>query len=118
MVVMKIRIQVTDHNGRPPLQLLSAEFSELGGNIGRAEGNALVLRDSTRVISRTHASIQFRDGNYFIRNLGSAIPVYINGQPLENGEDAAIALGDEIRIGGYIMDVSGMEEKRGSASDS
>lgn len=104
-----IRIEVTTYNGAPPSQPLLAEFNELGGNIGRAEGNALVLRDPTRTISRTHASIAFRSDGYHIRNLGTAIPVYVNGQPLGNGGDMAITAGDEIRIDGYIMNVLARE---------
>ena len=100
-----IRIRVTAYNGAPPSRPLLAEFNESGGNIGRAEGNALVLHDPARTISRTHAAIAFRDGRYHIRNLGTAIPVYVNGQPLGNGGDAAIAAGDEIRIDGYTMTV-------------
>ena len=106
---MKICIRVNSYNGAPPVQPLFAEFNELGGNIGRAEGNALVLNDPMRIISRTHASVEFRAGHYFIRNLGTAIPVYVNGQPLGNGRDAAIAAGAEIRIGGYTMNVAGEE---------
>jgi FHA domain-containing protein len=103
---MTIGIRITGCNGVPSSKPLFAEFSEMGGNIGRAEGNALVLHDPMRVISRIHASIEFRDGGYFIRNLGTAIPVYLNGQPLGNGRDAAIAAGDEIRIGAYMMEVT------------
>lgn len=101
-----IRIQVTSYNGASLSQPLFAEFDELGGKIGRAEGNALVLYDPTRTISRTHASVEFCDGSYLIRNLGTAISIYVNGQALGNGRDAAIAAGDEIRIGGYTMQVA------------
>ena len=41
-----VKVQVVSCDGEPLLQSLSAEFDELGGSIGRAEGNALVLRDS------------------------------------------------------------------------
>ena len=70
-----IKIEVITYNGFPPSRLLSVEFDELGGNIGRAEGNALVLSDPGRSISRIHASIVCRGGNYFIRGLGSTMPV-------------------------------------------
>ncbi|WP_244071997.1 hypothetical protein [Nitrosomonas sp. PY1] len=50
-----IQIQITTYCGMPPVRLLSAEFDELDGNIGRAEGNALVLNDPARSISRIHA---------------------------------------------------------------
>jgi len=104
-----IQIQVTTYSGMPSAQLISATFDELGGNIGRAEGNALVLSDPGRSISRIHASIVCRGGNYFIRGLGSTIPVYLNDQPLNNGQDTPITDGDQIRIGDYVMQVMDQE---------
>jgi FHA domain-containing protein len=100
-----IRIQVTQHNGAVPPQPLFADFGESGGNIGRAEGNVLVLHDPMRVISRVHASVSCHAGGYSIRNLGTAIPVFVNGQALGNGAEAPIAGGDEILIDGYTMKV-------------
>jgi FHA domain-containing protein len=100
-----VRIQVTAFNGRPLSQPLVGEFNELGGTIGRADGNTLVLPDPERHISRTHAVIAVRAGGYVIRDQGSAMPVEINGQPLGNGHEAPIAQGDELRIGGYAMRV-------------
>ncbi len=100
-----IHIQVIAHNGMPPMQLVTSSFDELGGNIGRAEGNVLILSDPGRSISRIHASVVFRGGNYFIRGLGSTMPVYLNDQPLNNGHDTLITDGDRIRIGDYVMQV-------------
>lgn len=100
-----IQIQVITYSGVPSAQLISATFDELGGNIGRAEGNVLVLNDPGRSISRIHASIVCRGGKYFIRGLGSTMPVYLNDQPLNNGQDTPIADGDRIRIGDYVMQV-------------
>lgn len=105
-----IRIQVTSYNGASLSQPFFAEFNELGGNIGRAEGNALVLHDPTRTISRTHASVAFHSGGYVIRNLGTATPVYVNDRSLGNGQDTGISAGDEIRIGGYTMQVASGEK--------
>lgn len=112
-----IRIQVIACNGAPPLHPLSAEFDELGGNIGRAESNALVLYDPARNISRVHASIAFRAGEFFICSLGSATPVYLNDHPMNNGQDESIAAGDKIRIGDYTMQVVGEKRVFDSTSD-
>ncbi len=109
-----IQIQVTTYSGMPSARLISATFDELGGNIGRAEGNALVLSDPGRSISRIHASIVCRGGNYFIRGLGSTMPVYLNEQPLNNGQDTLISDGDRIRIGDYVMQV--MDHDHASAN--
>lgn len=101
-----ILIQVTSHDGLPPPAPIRAEFNELGGNIGREVGNALVLPDPKRHISRTHACISLRADRYVLRDMGSAMPVYINGTAVGNGREATLADGDEIRIGPYTMSVS------------
>ena len=90
-------------NGQTPPQPLAAEFDELGGNIGRADGNTLVLPDPDKIISRTHAAIAFRGGRYVISDRGSVTPVYVNGRALGGGRESAIDVGDEIRIGGYTL---------------
>ncbi len=100
-----IQIQVITYSEMPPIRLISATFDELGGNIGRAEGNALVLSDPGRSISRIHASVVYRGDQYFIRGLGSTMPIYLNEHPLNNGQDTAIADGDTIRIGDYVLQV-------------
>jgi len=100
-----IKIEIVSYNGQPPAQPTQAEFDEMGGTIGRADGNALVLPDPDRYVSRNHATIAFRSGGYVIRDLSSASPVQVNGQPLGNGREAILASGDEIRIGGYILRV-------------
>jgi FHA domain-containing protein len=100
-----IRIKIVSCNGQPPAQPVQTEFDEMGGTIGRADGNALVLPDPERIISRTHATIAFRSGGYVIRDLSSTSPVQVNGRPLGNGREARLAAGDEIRIGGYMLQV-------------
>ncbi len=100
-----IQIQVITYNDLPPSQPMSAIFDELGGNIGRSEGNLLVLHDPNKNISRIHATVSFREGQYLIRGLGSALPVYLNDQALTNGQDVPITGNDWIRIGDYVMQV-------------
>ena len=56
-----IIIEAVTLHGQPLAQTLAAEFDELGGNIGRAEGNTLTLTDSEKIISRVHAAIVFRE---------------------------------------------------------
>ncbi|SDW63327.1 type VI secretion system-associated FHA domain protein TagH [Nitrosomonas communis] len=108
-----IQIQLITYKGKPPSQPLMAQFDELGGRIGRGEGNHLVLHDPERSISRIHAAISFNAGRYYIRALGRALPVYLNDQPLTNEQDMPIFDGDQIRIGDYVMQV-----KEGAASES
>ncbi len=102
-----ITIKILSFNGQPPGQPVQSDFDEMGGTIGRADGNALVLPDPERYVSRHHATIAYRAGHYVIRDLSSASPVHVNGQPLGNGREGVLADGDEIRIGGYTLRVLG-----------
>jgi hypothetical protein len=108
-----IIIKTVSCNGQPLTQAVQAEFDEMGGTIGRADGNALVLPDSERHISRTHATIAFRAGGYVIRDLSSTLPVHVNGQPLGSGCEARLAGGDERahhprRAGAHVLGGGGM----------
>lgn len=81
------------------------QFDELGGSIGRADSNQLVLPDQDRTISRLHAQLVFRNGGYALIDLG-ANAVLHNGQPIGHGREVAIQAGDAIEIGGYKIAVS------------
>lgn len=100
-----ITIKAVSFDGQPMSTDLAAEFGEQGGVIGRATGNALVLPDPERFVSRAHAAISFRDGRYVIRDLSSVSPVQVNGVPLGNGREAQLSHGDELRIGAYALQV-------------
>ncbi|WP_457447766.1 type VI secretion system-associated FHA domain protein TagH [Roseateles sp. P5_E4] len=98
-----IRLNVTTFNGLPVSQPLSAQFDELGGDIGRADTNQLVLPDPERTISRVHARVLFRASSGFgIVDQGSNA-ISVNGIQLGKGREAAIKPGDQIQIGGYVL---------------
>ncbi|MGQ3094579.1 MAG: type VI secretion system-associated FHA domain protein TagH [Roseateles sp.] len=98
-----IRLNVTTYNGLPLSQPLSAQFDELGGDIGRADTNQLVLPDPERTISRVHARVLFRaNGGFGIVDQGSNA-ISVNGIQLGKGREAAIKPGDRIQIGGYLL---------------
>lgn len=109
-----IRLTVISFNGEP-VQGLSASFDELGGSIGRAEGNQLVLPDPERSISRQHARISFRAGRYVVADNGSN-PVLFNGQALAPQAEQLIQAGDQLQIGGYLLSVS-VDSPRGASAD-
>ncbi len=98
-----IDISVVAYNGGATAPL-KAQFDELGGNIGRADNNQLVLPDPERTISRVHAQVVFRSGRYAIVDRGSN-PISVNGRTLGSGQEAPIQPGDELQIGGYTMRV-------------
>ncbi len=88
-----------------PAEGLSARFDELGGSIGRADNNQLVLPDPERSISRLHAKVLFRSGQYAIVDNGSN-PVAVNGSAVPSGREQTIQPGDQVQIGSYLLTVS------------
>lgn len=99
-----IVLTVQSFNGQPTAAL-SATFDELGGTVGRADNNQLVLPDPDRSISRVHAQVVFRHGRFALVDRGSN-PVLVNGTPLGNGREAPLQQGDTLQIGGYLIGVS------------
>jgi len=98
-----MRIEVRTFHDQPPLQPLAAEFDEMGGTIGRSEGNTLVLPDEKRYISRTQVSIKFRAGSYVLCDHGSATPTLVNGSAVGNGREVVLRGDEEVRIGDYVL---------------
>ncbi|HEX2830698.1 MAG TPA: type VI secretion system-associated FHA domain protein TagH [Burkholderiales bacterium] len=98
-----LKIEATTLANQPLLEPLHAEFDEMGGSIGRAEGNTLVLPDDKRYISRTQAEVAFRGGMFVLRDLGSATPTLVNGTAVGSGNEVPIRNGDELRIGEYSL---------------
>jgi FHA domain-containing protein len=84
-------------------QAITGHFDERGGTIGRSDTNTLTLPDPERHISRLQAEVWFSNGNFSIRNVGSANAITINGRPVNPGEGSTLSHGDEILIGGYGM---------------
>jgi ABC-type multidrug transport system ATPase subunit/pSer/pThr/pTyr-binding forkhead associated (FHA) protein len=63
--------------------------------IGRVEPAGLVISDSE--VSRRHAHFIYRDGKYFLEDLGSVNGTLLNGQRISG--QRALADGDEIMLG-------------------
>lgn len=99
-----IVLTVLSYSGQPA-EGLSASFDELGGSIGRAEGNQLVLPDPERSISRLHAKVLFRSGQYTIVDNGSN-PIAVNGSEVPSGREQPLQAGDQVQIGGYLLKVT------------
>jgi FHA domain-containing protein len=108
-----ILLTVQSYNGTPSAGGPSASFDELGGTIGRADHNQLVLPDPERTISRVHARVLFRASGYFIVDNGSN-PISVNGTPVGAGREWPLKPGDKVEIGGYLLAVS---EPSAAASD-
>jgi type VI secretion system FHA domain protein len=77
-------------------------FGAAGGNIGRSPENDLVLDDPSKYISRVHARVIARDGAFVLEDLGSNASV-VNDRPLGKGQQVALANGDRVLIGDYLL---------------
>ena len=80
-----IVLRVLSYNGTPA-DGPQAQFDELGGTIGRADNNQLVLSDPERTISRVHARVLFRAGGYAVVDNGSN-PISVNGLTVGPGRE-------------------------------
>jgi FHA domain-containing protein len=99
-----ITLTVTSFKGNavanPPVS-----FDELGGTIGRADTNQLVLPDPERAISRIHAQVVYRNGAYGLIGRGGNAVLH-NGSPVGHGAEVMLAQGDQVVIGHYHISVS------------
>jgi FHA domain-containing protein len=86
-------------------QPITAHFDSRGGTMGRADHNTMALPDPERHVSRMQAEIIAGSGGFLIRNVGTANPVVVSGRVVAPGESTGLAHGDEIRVGGYLLQV-------------
>ncbi len=100
-----INIQVISEKGAPLGQPIMAVFGPEGGTIGRSDTNTLVLNDADRTVSRTHARVVCRAGNFLVIDQGSN-PLQLNGQAIGSGNEAALNVGDRLVIGNFELEVS------------
>lgn len=99
-------IRVVSFGERPVGRELTAQFGEAGGTIGRGENSTLVLPDPERHISRTHATIAFQASGFVITDSGTKNPIILNGRPMGPGVQMRLGDGDQMKIGGYELQVS------------
>jgi type VI secretion system FHA domain protein len=94
-------------------------FSVHGGSIGRAADNDWVLPDPDRYISGHHATIDYRDGAYYLRDT-STNGVFVNRseQPVGRGAPLRLYDGDELRMGDYVFQAMIVNVSRDGADDS
>jgi FHA domain-containing protein len=99
-----IHIAVITRQGAPAGQSIAADFGPNGGTIGRADTNTLVLVDPDRTVSRVHAQVLCRDGQYFLIDRGSN-PMQCNGVSLGSGKEVALADGARLVVGSFELAV-------------
>jgi FHA domain len=65
--------------------------------VGRDPGSDIVLIDKS--VSREHARIEYRGGQWWLQPTDSAGPTWVNGEPVEPGQRVPVTDGDRIRFG-------------------
>lgn len=105
-----INIRAMSFNGEPLLQAPSCVFDERGGTLGRAETNHLVLPDPDRHVSRVQARVTWKDDHFELINIG-ANALDLGGRRIVNGSATTIRPGDQIVVGGYVLEVCPASER-------
>ena len=96
---MIVRLHVTPPFG-PPFEH-DLETGEVV--MGRSAAAGLVINDAS--VSRQHARFVFRDGQWWIEDLGATNRTHLNGDLIDGS--ARLAPGDRLRLGGTIISVMG-----------
>jgi FHA domain-containing protein len=112
---MQIRIEVVAIKGVASQRALAAVFGSKGGTIGRADTNDLSLDDPDRTVSRVHAQIVFRNGDFVLVDRGSNA-VQWNGQLLGAGNEATLHPGDKLFIGSFELSVHVVSQAQTASS--
>lgn len=99
---MPILLSAYTYRNAAPAQALARRFDRLGGAIGRAPGNDLVLDDPGKYISRLHARIEYRDEAFWLVDVGSN-PSLVNDRPVGTGCAVQLEDGDRVTIGEYQL---------------
>jgi predicted component of type VI protein secretion system len=99
---MPITLSVYMYRNAAPAQALTRRFDQLGGAIGRAPGNDLVLDDPGKYISRLHARVDYRNDAFWLVDVGSN-PSLVNDRPVGAGRSVQLEDGDRVTIGDYQL---------------
>ncbi|NRF66436.1 type VI secretion system-associated FHA domain protein TagH [Aquincola sp. S2] len=102
---MTLTLLAVSLNEQPLTQPITACFDASGGTIGRADHNTMALPDPERHISRLQAEIIGTGSQYLIKNVGAANPIIIGNRTLVQGDSTLLAHNDQVRIGGYLLQV-------------
>ncbi|WP_250454707.1 type VI secretion system-associated FHA domain protein TagH [Caballeronia sp. ATUFL_M2_KS44] len=113
---MYLTLTVESYQGSAPDAPLASRFGTAGGTIGRGPGNAMVLPDAAKTVSRVHARIDWTEDGWRLADLGSN-PSRVGGRPLAAGQRAPLADGDVLEIGGYRLGVRTMTRAPAEAFD-
>lgn len=96
---------VVTNRGAVPVQRLHAIIREKGGTVGRSSQCTLVLADAGPSISRIHARITFRRGEWFVMLEGHSAGLRVNEVAAVIEEPIRLRPGDIIHVGVYEIEV-------------
>ncbi|MFC5548779.1 type VI secretion system-associated FHA domain protein TagH [Massilia aerilata] len=99
---MQLTLRILTYRNQPVPPAPAVAFGAEGGSIGRSLENALVLDDPSKYISRVHARVLVQDGAFVLEDMGSNASV-VNDRPLGKGKQVALAHGDRVLIGDYLL---------------
>lgn len=93
-------------------QVVSRQISlpSSGGTIGRSYECTVQLPDMSRTLSRVHIEVLPHSEEAFKLSIAARHGAQVNGVFLGAGQSAKVSDGDSIRIGGYLLLVSDMQE--------
>ena len=104
---MELIIRITSYHRLTPDQTSEYQFHpDKGGSIGRSSNSDWLINDAERIVSGQHATISFRDNNFFITDT-STNGLYINGSssPLGRGNSTKLSPGDTLKMGEYEFEI-------------
>jgi hypothetical protein len=108
---VEVANQLAAHAGRWVLRLGGRTFrlGEPVVRLGRALSNDVILED--RRVSRRHAQLRWRAGNYQLSDMGSRGGTTVNGRPVRQGEEFPLTGGEVISLAGVSLTVQKESEQ-------
>ncbi len=98
-----INITVVSYNNEAVAHPASLAFGPEGKTLGRGKDNHLVLEDPKNLVSRIHARIKSDGFRHSIVNMSQHNPILVNNCEIEPDREYDLHVGDEIRIGLYVL---------------
>jgi type VI secretion system protein len=103
---MALQIALVKTPAKVSVSKTSQTFSQQGGTLGRADGNAWVLPDPDKFLSSCHCEILFDANTFYLLDLSTNGTFYNNSlEPLGKGTKAPLNDGDFFEVGEYRFSI-------------
>ena len=90
----------------PGAPIAPVTFGQDGGTIGRSNECTMVVPDPRKFISRVHAQVRCRAGNYSLKVISRVNPVWVSKVPVGFNEAVEVKDGDTVVLGDYEFQAS------------